>query len=148
MTTISQVLRDKPAQTWTIHSKATVYEALQLMAEKDIGAVIVVDKDQVVGIFSERDYARKVILRGRSSKDTTVEELMTRKVYHAYPEESMEDLMTLMTAKHIRHLPVLDRGKLVGVISIGDVVKTIIADHEFTIREMEKYITGSVGPVR
>jgi len=148
MTTVSQLLRDKPAQVWSLSSQATVYEALQLMAEKDIGAVVVVEEEKVVGIFSERDYARKVILRGRSSKETKVEDLMTRRVYYAYPEESMEDLMTLMTAKHIRHLPVLDGGRLVGVISIGDVVKTVIADHEFTIREMEKYITGSAGSAR
>jgi CBS domain-containing protein len=148
MTTVSQLLREKPAQVWSISSQATVYEALQLMAEKEIGAVVVVDEEKVMGIFSERDYARKVILRGLSSRETRVEELMTRRVYYAYPEESMEDLMTLMTAKRIRHLPVLDDGRLVGVISIGDVVKTVIVDHEFTIREMEKYITGSAGSLR
>jgi CBS domain-containing protein len=143
MTTVRQVLRGKSIEVATIRPKDTVFAALQVLAEKDIGALIVVDEDKVVGIFSERDYARKGILRGRFSKETLVEELMTRRVYYASPDQSIEDLMTLMTTKHIRHLPVIEKEKLIGVVSIGDVVKSIIEDHEFTIREMEKYITGS-----
>ncbi len=143
MTTVRQVLRSKSSGVATIGPKDTVYAALEILAQKDIGALIVMEDDKVVGIFSERDYARKGILRGRFSKETMVEDLMTRRVYYASPDQSIDDLMTLMTTKHIRHLPVIDKDKLIGVVSIGDVVKTIIEDHEFTIREMEKYITGS-----
>jgi CBS domain-containing protein len=143
MTTVRHVLRNKSAEVATIRPKDTVFAALQVLADKDIGALIVVDDGKVVGIFSERDYARKGILRGRFSKETMVEDLMTRRVYYASPDQSIEDLMTLMTTKHIRHLPVIEKEQLIGVVSIGDVVKSIIADHEFTIREMEKYITGS-----
>jgi CBS domain-containing protein len=143
MTTVRQVLRSKSSGVATIRPKDTVFAALEALAEKDIGALIVIESDKVVGIFSERDYARKGILRGRFAKETLVEDLMTRRVYYASPDQSLEDLMTLMTTKHIRHLPVIEKEQLIGVVSIGDVVKTIIADHEFTIREMEKYITGS-----
>lgn len=143
MTTVRQVLRSKSSGVATVGPKDTVFAALEILAEKDIGALIVLDDNKVVGIFSERDYARKGILRGRFSKETLVEDLMTRRVYYASPDQSIEDLMTLMTTKHIRHLPVIEKEQLIGVVSIGDVVKTIIEDHEFTIREMEKYITGS-----
>lgn len=143
MTTVRQVLRSKSSGVATVGPKDTVFAALEILAEKDIGALIVLDDNKVVGIFSERDYTRKGILRGRFSKETLVEDLMTRRVYYASPDQSIEDLMTLMTTKHIRHLPVIEKEQLIGVVSIGDVVKTIIEDHEFTIREMEKYITGS-----
>ncbi|MCX7916239.1 MAG: CBS domain-containing protein, partial [Verrucomicrobiae bacterium] len=121
---------------------ATVYEALQLMAEKNIGAVVVLEQGRVVGIFSERDYARKVVLQGKASRTTTVGEVMTRDVLHAKPEDSIEDCMSLMTAKRHRHLPVMEGDRLIGLVSIGDVVKAIISDRELTIRELERYITG------
>jgi CBS domain-containing protein len=136
------MLQAKKGKAYTIAPTATVFEALQLMADKDIGALIVTDKDKVVGIFSERDYARKVALKGRESKKTTVRELMTRSVYYVTPAHSVEQCMGLMTEKHVRHLPVLDNGKLVGVISIGDVVKTIITDQKLLIEQLEDYITG------
>ncbi|HNW61216.1 MAG TPA: CBS domain-containing protein [bacterium] len=146
MTTVKQLLQGKPAGVATITPQATTLEALQKLAELDIGALIVVEGKQVVGIFSERDYARKVSLRGRTTRESQVGELMTRRVYYAEPAQSINEIMALMTAKRIRHLPVLDKGELIGVISIGDVVKTVISDHEFTIQQLEKYITGSYGP--
>lgn len=145
MTTVKQLLSSKPAGVSIIAPEATVLEALKKMAEEDIGALIVVEDKKVVGIFSERDYARKVSLRGKTTKESKVNELMTRRVYYAEPGQTINDVMALMTAKRIRHLPVMEKEELVGVISIGDVVKTIIADHEFTIHELEKYITGSSG---
>ncbi|MHC4170517.1 MAG: CBS domain-containing protein, partial [Planctomycetota bacterium] len=121
---------------------ATVYEALQIMSEKDVGALLVVDKENLVGIFSERDYARKVILKERSSKDTTVGELMTREVLYIEPQSTVEDCMALMTAKRVRHLPVLENERLIGIVTIGDVVKQVISDQEFTIQQLERYIKG------
>lgn len=147
MTTVKQLLHGKPGGVVTISANTTTFDALKLMAEHEIGALIVVDEDKVVGIFSERDYARKVSLRGRSAADSQVHEIMTRRVYYAEPGQSINDIMALMTAKRIRHVPVIDQGQLVGVISIGDVVKSIIAEHEFTIQELEKYITGSSSPL-
>jgi CBS domain-containing protein len=142
MYTVRDILLKKGGQVWTISPQATVYEALELMAKHNIGAVMVLEGGQVAGIFSERDYARKVILVGRSSKTSTVGELMTKEVLFVRPEDTIEDCMTLMTQKRFRHLPVWHDGKLAGVISIGDVVKAIISDREFTIRELERYITG------
>lgn len=142
MYTVRQVLQEKGGEVYSISPQATVYEALQLMAEKNIGAVVVLEGDQVAGIFSERDYARKVVLQGKASRTTTVGEVMTREVLYAKLEDSIEDCMSLMTAKRHRHLPVMDGGRLVGVVSIGDVVKAIISDRESTIRELERYITG------
>ncbi|MHC4144100.1 MAG: CBS domain-containing protein, partial [Planctomycetota bacterium] len=121
---------------------ATVYEALQIMSEKDVGALLVVDKENLVGIFSERDYARKLILKKRSSKDTNVGELMTREVLYIEPQSTVEDCMALMTAKRVRHLPVLENERLIGIVTIGDVVKQIISDQEFTIQQLERYIKG------
>ncbi len=142
MSSVQQMLQAKKGKIHTIAPTATVFEALQLMADKDIGALIVVDKEKVVGIFSERDYARKVALKGRESKKTTVRELMTRSVYYVTPTHSVEQCMGLMTDKHVRHLPVLENGKLVGVVSIGDVVKTMITDQKLLIEQLENYITG------
>lgn len=142
MITVSQCLQTKGHTVWSVESDRSVYEALQLMAEKDIGALLVVDEGKLVGIFSERDYARKVILHGKSSKETLVGEIMTPKVYYVHPEQSLEDCMALMTEKHVRHLPVLDGERLVGVISIGDVVKAIISEQKFVIEQLENYITG------
>ena len=112
------------------------------MADKDVGALLVVDNEELVGIFSERDYARKVILKQRSSKDTSVSQLMTRKVFYVEPQSTVEHCMTVMTNKRIRHLPVLDNGKLAGIVTPGDVVKQIISDQDFTIQQLERYIQG------
>jgi CBS domain-containing protein len=142
MYTVRQLLQVKGNKVWSIPPNATVYEALQSMADKNIGALLVIQNEKVSGIFSERDYARKVILQGKSSKTTTVGELMTREVLYVGPDDSIEECMALMTAKRTRHLPVLEEGQLVGVISIGDVVKEIISDREFMIHELERYITG------
>ena len=142
MNSVRQVLQDKGALVYTITPQATVYQALELMAQKNIGAVVVLENNRVVGIFSERDYARKVVLVGKASKTTTVGEVMSRDVLYAKPDDSIEECMSLMTKKRHRHLPVMDGDKLIGLISIGDVVKAIISDREFTIRELERYITG------
>ena len=142
MNSVHDLLRVKSDRVWTIAPQATVYNALELMAQANIGAVVVTDSDQVVGIFSERDYARKVVLRGRSSKTTPVSELMTCDVLYVSRDATIDDCMALMTEKRLRHLPVMDNGKLMGLVSIGDVVKAIISDHEFTIRELERYING------
>jgi CBS domain-containing protein len=142
MTYVRQLLKTKGNEIWSIAPQATVYEALQIMSEKDVGALLVVDKENLVGIFSERDYARKVILKERSSKDTTVGELMTREVLYIEPRSTVEDCMALMTAKRVRHLPVLENERLIGIVTIGDVVKQIISDQEFTIQQLERYIKG------
>jgi CBS domain-containing protein len=112
------------------------------MAEKNVGALLVIEKDKLMGIFSERDYARKVILKEKSSKNTSVGELMTREVIYINADSTLEESMALMTAKHIRHLPVLKNNQLIGIVTLGDVVRQIITDQKFAIRELEKYITG------
>lgn len=142
MVTVSQCLKSKGQAVWTTRPDVSVYEALEMMAEKDIGALLVMDGDRLVGIFSERDYARKVILQGKSSRDTWVSEIMTPKVVYVRPQHTIEECMALMTEKRIRHLPVLDGERLVGVISIGDVVKAIISEQKFVIEQLEHYITG------
>jgi signal-transduction protein with cAMP-binding, CBS, and nucleotidyltransferase domain len=140
--TIGQLLQVKGGQIWSIEPQATVYRALQIMAEKNVGALLVIDKEQLIGIFSERDYARNIILKGKSSKDTPVSDLMTPEVFYINNSATVEEGMALMTAKHIRHLPVLENKQLVGIVTLGDVVQQIIAEQKFTIRELEKYITG------
>ena len=142
MSTVRQLLRNKPAEIWTIGPKATVYEALELMAEKDIGAVLVLERGTLVGIFSERDYARKVVLKGKTSRETTVGELMTQMLFYVTPQQTVEECLALMTQKRVRHLPVLDGTQLIGVISIGDAGKAIIAEQRTTIHHLEDYITG------
>jgi CBS domain-containing protein len=139
---IGQLLQVKGSQIWSIEPQAAAYRALQIMAEKNVGALLVIDRDQLVGIFSERDYARKVILKGKSSKETSVSQLMTTQVFYINTNDTLEECMALMTAKHIRHMPVLENKQLVGIVTLGDVVKQIIAEQKFTIRELEKYITG------
>ena len=143
MTTVRQILQEKESKLWTIRPDLTVFEALKIMADNNIGALLVLVDNKLVGIFTERDYARKVILQGKSSKETAVKEIMISKVIYVTPDQSVEECMALMTDKRLRHLPVLDQGELVGIISIGDVVKTIISDQEFTIQQLEKYITGA-----
>jgi len=140
MTLVSQILQAKGKKTWTISPTATVFEALALMAEKDIGALPVVDNDVVVGIFSERDYSRKIILQGKASRDTEVQEVMTQEVLCVSPNQTVTKSMALMTDKRIRHIPILDGGRLVGVISIGDVVKAIINEQQVMINHLEDYI--------
>jgi CBS domain-containing protein len=142
MKTVNDILRIKGHAVWSTTPDATVYEALKAMAEKNVGALVVLDADTVVGIVSERDYARKVILHGRSSREIQVREIMTTEVYYVRPEQNIQECMAEMTEKRVRHLPALENGKLVGVISIGDVVKAVIADHESTIKHLEDYITG------
>jgi signal-transduction protein with cAMP-binding, CBS, and nucleotidyltransferase domain len=142
MKTVGELLKNKGQEIWSISPLATVFQALELMAQKEIGALPVVTNNKLVGIFSERDYARKVILKGRASRDTTVSELMTQTVYYVNPENTLEDCMALMTSKQIRHLPVLENGRLVGIVTLGDVVKKIISDQEFRIHELEKYVIG------
>ena len=142
MATVAALLHAKGRQVWSIKPDATVYDAIELMAEKGIGALIVVKADALVGIVSERDYARKVILRGKSSKDTPVSEIMTTKVLYVRPEQTIDECMALMTAHRIRHLPVLDGATIAGVLSIGDLVKAVIADREVRIQQLENYITG------
>lgn len=142
MTTVGDMLRSKGHDVWAIGPDATVYEALKLMAEKNVGAVLVLEGDCPVGILSERDYARKVVLYGRSSRATAVREIMTERVVYVHPEQTAENCMALMTDKHVRHLPVLKGERVVGVISIGDVVKSIISAQEFIIEQLENYITG------
>ena len=142
MKIVVDILRAKGHDVWSIHPDATVYEALQLMAEKDVGALLVVEQEHLVGIFSERDYARKVILQGRSSLNTAVKQIMSDQVLVVRPEQTLEECMALMTQHHVRHLPVLDGQKLTGLISIGDVVKEMIADRDLEIEELENYVSG------
>ncbi len=143
MSTVKEVLASKGSSVYTISPNATVLEALGLMAEKEIGALAVVDRERLVGVFSERDYARKVILKGRFSKDTHIKAIMSPPDTVVKPTQTVEECMTLMTEKRHRHLPVLDNGKLVGIISIGDLVKTIITNQQFMIRNLENYISGA-----
>jgi len=137
---VSQILKTKGNKIWSIAPQETAYKALQLMSEKNLGALLVIDKGKVVGIFTERDYARKVILKGKSSKTTPVSELMTKEVLYVDPGASVEDCMSLMTGKFVRHLPVMEKKKLVGVVTQGDVVKQLIADQKFENEELERYI--------
>ena len=142
MITVGEILNRKGHDIWSIPPNATVYEALELMADKNIGAVLVTDGGTLVGILSERDYARKVILKGLASKEVPVRRIMTDRVICVRTDQTAEDCMALMTDKRVRHLPVLECDQLVGVISIGDVVKAIISDQEFIIKQLENYITG------
>ena len=140
MKTVQQLLESKRYSVVSVASSSTVLDALKVMAEMEIGAVVVIDNDHLAGIFSERDYARKVVLQGKSSKDTPVREIMTEKVVCVRPEQTVEDCMGLMTDRRIRHLPVLDHKKVIGVVSIGDIVKEMLSEKEFVIRQLESYI--------
>lgn len=141
--TVRQILQSKGHTVWSVAPQTSVYEALQLMAEKDIGALLVLDGEKVAGIFSERDYARKVILRGKSSIDTPVREIMTDEVIYIHPGQTIEECMEIMTEKRVRHLPVFEDGELVGIVSIGDVVKAIISEQELIIEQLGNYIMGT-----
>ena len=137
-----QLVEAKGNETWSVAPGSSVIDALRLMAEKEIGAVLVTEGDTLVGVLSERDYARKVILEGRSSSDTRVDEIMTRDVVYARPSHTVQECMALMTDKRVRHLPVMDDDKLFGMISIGDLVKETIAEQRFIIEQLEQYITS------
>jgi CBS domain-containing protein len=142
MNFIRQILEQKSNDIWVTTPETSVYDALLLLAEKNIGALLVLKNDELVGIVSERDYARKVALFGKASVKTPVSEIMTTEVFSVGPQNSIEEAMALMTDKRIRHLPVIEEGKVVGVISIGDLVKSIIANQEYVIDHLEKYISG------
>ncbi|MCG7402109.1 MULTISPECIES: CBS domain-containing protein [Caballeronia] len=143
MATVAQVLNSKPDQTvFTVPATASVFDAIKLMADKHIGAVIVTEGDEIVGIMTERDYARKVVLMDRVSKHTPVRDIMTSHVRYVRPDQTTDDCMALMTDKRMRHLPVIDNGKLIGMISIGDLVKNIMAEQQYTIQQLEYYIRG------
>jgi CBS domain-containing protein len=142
MKTVRDILKVKGHDVWSIEVGSTVFEALGRMAEKEVGALVVMDGARLAGIISERDYARKIILLGRTSPNTLVEEIMTSHVAYTHLDQSIEECMAIMTDKRIRHLPVFDEGKLVGIISIGDLVKSIIADQQFIIEQLERYITS------
>jgi CBS domain-containing protein len=140
--TVRDILIVKGRDVWTVDLEATVFEALSRMAEKEVGALMVMDGAKLVGIISERDYARKIVLLGRTSPNTLVKEIMTSHVAYTHLDQSIEECMAIMTDKRIRHLPVIEEGKLVGVISIGDLVKSIISDQKFIIEQLERYITS------
>lgn len=140
---VDSILKQKPARVWSIAPKRSVYEAIHEMAEREIGALLVISEGALIGIVSERDYARKVILKGRSSKNTEVQEIMTSSVVCVTPAQSLDDCMALMTAHRIRHLPVVKDQQVIGVLSIGDLVKWIISAQAATIRHLEHYITGT-----
>ncbi len=137
---VSQILKNKGDKVWCVSPEDTAYTALKLMSEKNLGALLVIDKEKIVGLFSERDYARKVILKGKSSKTTPVSELMTKKVLFVDPGTSVEGCMALMIEKCVRHLPVMENKKLVGIVTVGDVVKQLIVDQKFKIQELERYL--------
>ena len=143
MKQISDLLKHKGRDVWSLSPDATVYEAIDQMAQKEVGALLVMEGEKLVGIISERDYARKVFLKGKSSKDTQVREIMSYPVICATPELTVEKTMTLLTEKRIRHLPVVMGEKVVGVVSIGDVVRAMIDDRDFHIEQLTNYLTGS-----
>ena len=143
MTTAADILKSKPNQAiFAIGPRASVYDALQLAADKGVGALLVMEDERVIGIVTERAYARKVALLSRSSKDTAVSEIMTTAVMYVHPKQTNAECMALMTDKRIRHLPVMDEGKLLGLISIGDLVKDIISEQQFIIQQLQHYIAG------
>jgi CBS domain-containing protein len=142
MRRVRDILAVKGRDVWSIVPNASVYDAMKLMADKGIGALLVMEGTKLVGIISERDYARKVILQGRSSRTTSVQEIMTTRVAYAEPEQNIEECMALMTEIRIRHLPVIEAGEVRGVISIGDLVKSIIAEQKFIIEQLERYISS------
>jgi len=140
---LTELLKSKPHQAvYTIAPDAPVLEAIKLMAEKHIGALLVLEGDRVAGIVTERDYARKVVLKSRSSADTPVRDIMTAEVMFVRPDQSCEECMALMTDKRLRHLPVMDGDRLIGLVSIGDLVKEVISEQQFTIAQLQHYISG------
>lgn len=136
-TTIRHILEVKGHDLWSLGPQASVYDALRMMSDKDVGALIIMEGDKMVGIMSERDYARKVVLLGKTSRETHVSEIMSKMVFTLHPDQTVEEAMDLMTAKHIRHLPVVEDDKVLGIISIGDVVKAIIYQQREAIKDLE-----------
>lgn len=145
ISTIQEILGHKGTTVWSISPNATVYEAIALMAEKNVGALLVTEKDRLVGIISERDYTRKVMLKGKSSKDTAVKEILSGQVIYVSPAHTVQECMRLMTDHHFRHLPVLEGDKIIGIVSIGDLVNWIISAQHSTISQLQTYITGVPG---
>jgi len=143
MTTIRQILKGKGRKIWTASPTMRVFDALQLMAEKDIGALLVVDEKHLVGVFSERDYARKVILQGKSSKNIRVNEIMSSPPIFIGPDNTIEQGLALMSAKHIRHLPVIEKNRLIGIVTSGDLIQSIIVEQKLVIDHLEKYILSN-----
>lgn len=144
MTTVGQILERKSAQIHSVSPDHSVLEALKLMAGKDISAVLVIEGERLVGIFTERDYARKVILQGRTSRDSRIGELMSQNLLTVSPTQTVEEIMTLMTENRFRHLPVVDHGKLIGIVTIGDTVKAMLDQQQQTIRQLSGYIAGDL----
>jgi CBS domain-containing protein len=141
--TVSRILERKDSSVWSIAPEAMVYDAIKLMAQRNVGALLVLDNNRLIGIISERDYTRKVILQGKSSKETPVGEIMTKELVTAEPNGNIAECMRLMTERRVRHLPVLEGSKIVGVVSIGDLLKWVISAQDAAIDHLEKYITGS-----
>jgi CBS domain-containing protein len=142
MRRVKRILEAKGQEVWSIEPSASVYDAIRVLAEREIGALLVMKNNTMVGIISERDYARQIILKDRSSEDTKVEDIMTRQVIQVQPNDEIAECMTLMTENRIRHLPVVEGEKVVGMISIGDLVRAVIAHQQSTINDLEKYISG------
>jgi len=142
MELIRYLIKAKGNEIWSIEPGASVFDAVKLMADKGVGALMVMKGNKLEGVISERDYARKVILKNRLSRETSVEEIMTTRVVYAHPEQNVEECMALMTEKRIRHLPIMVEEKLLGVVSIGDLVKSIIAQQQLTIKQLEQYVSG------
>ncbi len=142
MTTIKQVLEKKGRQVHSIGPDASVFDALKVMAQHDIGSLVVLEGDRLVGIITERHYAREIVLKGKTSPATRVRDIMSTRVVYARPEQSVEACMAVMTARAVRHLPVLDQDRVVGIVSIGDMVKSVIAEQKFIIDQLEHYIHG------
>jgi CBS domain-containing protein len=142
MKSVRDILKAKGTDVWCVEPGATVFDALRRMAEKEVGALVVTEGAQVVGLISEREYARKVVLEGRTSPTTLVKEIMITPVVYIHLDQAIEECMSLMTEKRTRHLPVIEDGKLVGLISIGDIVKSIIADQQFLIEQLVRYVSG------
>lgn len=142
MITVAEILNRKGHGVWSVSPDDTVFDAIKMMGEKGVGALTVLKDGVLVGMLSERDYARQVILKGRTSKETKVKEIMTSQIYYTFPDQTADDCMIVMTERRIRHLPVLKDDELIGMISIGDLVKSIIAEQKFIIEQLEHYITG------